>query len=56
MSDLSAGKKLEPKLVLAPMSKTIERAAGDSQLFQYGDAIARNAAVADQEGGAGEPR
>ncbi|MCC6686953.1 MAG: GAF domain-containing sensor histidine kinase [Fimbriimonadaceae bacterium] len=27
MSDLSAGKKLEPKLVLAPMSKTIERAA-----------------------------
>lgn len=27
MSDLSAGKKLEPKLVLAPLSKTIERAA-----------------------------
>ena len=33
-------------------AQTIERAAGDFQLFQYGDAVARNAAVADQEGGA----
>ena len=37
-------------------SRALERAAGDFQLFQYGDAVAGNAAVADQEGRAGKPR